>query len=158
MIIFLLLERRALAASLLSAWERSKGPMILLLYLQIFLALKWTHIVALGNLFVSISILYGVGTLLWSILASLSSLTPLDPPFMINKQAKKGSETSAWSNALSHLSLIIRGEKGQESILMWIWPIWSPDRSQGFKLGHMSSRDTWCSLGEELIAINSKME
>jgi DHHC palmitoyltransferase len=154
MIFFLLLERQAFVASLLTAWRRSEGPMILLLYLQIFLALKWTHIVALGNLFVSISILYGVGTLLWSLLTSLSSLAPLEP--LVSKQGN--SQPSAWLNAWSHLSLIIRGEKGQRSIFMWIWPIWSPDRSQGFNLGHMSSRETLCSPEEELVAKDNKME
>ena len=132
MVVFLILERGSFASSLVMAWAQSKGPMILLLYLNIFLSLKWPQVVCLWNLFFSISIIYGVSTLLWSILEALPSLEGETTD--INSDEKR----SKLSKIISGLSLIMRGKKG--SWIMWIWPLWSFDSNLS-----MSSRETWCS-------------
>ena len=95
--------------------------------------------------------------LLWFQLVSLASLPPLKPP-----DAKEGGDEKGmgdamkgvrvWSNVMSQLSLIIRGEEGQKSIIMWIWPIWSPNHFEGSDRNStmVRPRATWCSPGDDL--------
>jgi hypothetical protein len=138
MVVFLVQERASFAESLLMAWARSKGPLILFFYLNVFLSLKWSHVIGLWNVFFCISILYGVGTLLWSILESFA-----DVPDNPELRGADGKKTRA-ARIISRLSLIIRGKKGHGSLWMWIWPIWNPSQLDS-DLSLVSSRDTWCS-------------
>lgn len=163
MVLSIVLERSALIASLSKAWAMSKGPRIFLIHINLFLSLKWTLVVAIINLSFSCSILVGVGTLLWFQFVSLSSLPPLDSTATDGKEGQAAGAKPAWSNVIAHLSLIIRGRGGQKSLLLWIWPIWSPNHHESAdRLSVMKPKATWCSVDDSLLnsgaIANNKME